>query len=130
METNNNNLFQLLQQGFRITIGATASLLETLQDPYQREISLSELQIQLNQRTTEWAEKGKITEEEARRLIEEWLFQQRSQTPSPARDNSQTTTSSTSVSNPDSQAQIRELTEQILALRTELEQLRQSKERD
>jgi hypothetical protein len=65
---NANNIFQFVQQGFRITVGATASLVETLQDPQKRTEAISEMQTEFNQKADEWAQKGEITEQEARRM--------------------------------------------------------------
>ena len=119
----NNAAANLLQKGLRITIGATTTLVETLQDPQKRQQTLTELQSQLSQQTQLWAEKGEITETEAKRWVETWLAQQKQQ---------RTHTSSSSASSPsgtnirfsDAQREIEELTAQILALKTELEQSR------
>lgn len=123
---NSNNLLQLLQTGFRVSLGATTSLIETLQDPQKREENLSQLNSELRQRVAEWAEKGEITEQEARRLIEQILRQQSNPerppttgTPSDTVTNPPTTTAS-----PNAQLEIEELTAQIAAIRTELEKIR------
>ncbi len=68
---NSDNLTQLLQQRFRITLGATASLVETLQDPQKRNQNLSDLRSELNHLTQEWAEKGEVTEQEARNFVDD-----------------------------------------------------------
>ncbi len=124
---NANNLFQVVRQGFRITVGATTSLLETIQDPQKRAETISELQTELSQKTREWAEKGEITEQEARRMLDN-LFRQRgwqanSET---TRTSSETEVTSHSTAK-NVESDLQELTEQIIALRTELEQLRRSK---
>ena len=121
-----NQLLDLVQQSFRVTIGATASFLETLQDSQKREEALSEFRTQLTNRTQEWAEKGKVTEEEARRTIEQ--FMGRMNQKAPARDSPGDTvtvnTSVTEVSDSSTESELKELTEQIVALRNELEQLK------
>ncbi|MGK7877406.1 MAG: hypothetical protein AB4426_30135 [Xenococcaceae cyanobacterium] len=123
---NSNNLFELIHQGFRVTVGATASLLETIQDPQKRETTLSELQTEFNQRTQEWAEKGESTEKEARRVIDDILNKQRGQKGSGETvSNSEPASNSTTTTNANVQSELKELTEQIVALKTELEQLRQ-----
>ena len=66
-------LFQTLQQGLHVTVGATATLIETIQDPQKRTETLSELQSTLHQQAQQWSEKGLVTEEEARRFIDAWL---------------------------------------------------------
>lgn len=122
---NVNNLFQVVQQGFRITVGATTSLLETIQDPQKRTKTISELQTELRQKTREWAEKGEITEQEARKMLDN-LFRQRGwQSNSETTSTTRKTDSAAYSTNVESDLQ--ELTEQIIALRTELEQLRKSK---
>ena len=123
---NSNNLLQLLQTGFRVSLGATTSLIETLQDPQKREENLSQLNSELKQRVAEWAEKGEITEQEARRLIEQILRQQsNSERPPTTGTASDTVTNpSTTTVSPNAQLEIEELTAQIAAIRTELEKIR------
>jgi polyhydroxyalkanoate synthesis regulator phasin len=125
MATENNPLIQVLQQSFRITIGVTTSLVETLQNPEKRSETLTELQNQWNQKSQEWSAKGETTEQEARRLVEEWLNRQRnSQTP-PTDDSAIATPAESSPPN-NVQSQIQDLTQQLTALRAEIERLRES----
>lgn len=120
-----NTLFTTIQQGFHITIGATASLLETLQDTNKREQTLSEWQIELSQRVQEWAEKGKITEIEARHLVEDLLKSSTSSSPSQTTiDVDPIETSSPSAV--DLRHEIQQLTQQLGQLRAELEQQKSS----
>ncbi|MGF1481965.1 MAG: hypothetical protein ACFB4I_21205 [Cyanophyceae cyanobacterium] len=119
-----NNFTDLLHQGFRITVGAATAFVETLQNPQKREETLTELQIELNQRSQEWAEKGEETELAARQVVEDLLAQRRDSSPDTTRPASSTTT----VTNTAVQLELQELTEEIIALRTELEQLRQAKD--
>lgn len=72
---NSDNLTQLLQQGFRVTLGATASLVETLQDPQKRNDNLDSIRSELSYLATEWAAKGEITEQEARNFVDNLLNQ-------------------------------------------------------
>ena len=123
---NNNSLLQFIQQGFRVTIGATASLVETIQDPQKRTEALSQLQIELEQKTREWAQKGEVTEQEARRIIDN-LINQRTRGKQPDVTNSPSSSNTTSPKNA-VQSDLEELTEQIIALRRDLEILR--KEQD
>ncbi|MEA5532883.1 hypothetical protein [Crocosphaera sp. XPORK-15E] len=116
---NTDTFFQLLQQSFRIGVGATASLLETLQDPHKRSETLSILQTQMSEKTQEWAEKGEITEQEARRLVDQWL----NQSNRPSNPNQSSSSSTETPGNIDSE--IQQLTEQVIALRQELEELRE-----
>ncbi|MGK7931938.1 MAG: hypothetical protein AB4041_10970 [Microcystaceae cyanobacterium] len=125
---NTETLFENLHQGFRITVGATASFIETLQNPELRSQTFTDLQTELSERSKEWASKGETTEQEARRLTEEWLSRfNDSQT---ASTKTTVTTSSyepPSTSDTDIKAQIRELTTQISSLRQELEDLQDNK---
>ena len=106
---NNNSLLQFIQQGFRVTIGATASLVETIQDPQKRTEALSQLQIELEQKTREWAQKGEVTEQEARRIIDN-LMNQRTQGKQPDVNNSSSSPNTTSPKNA-VQSDLEELTE-------------------
>jgi polyhydroxyalkanoate synthesis regulator phasin len=96
---------------------------ETLQDPQKRQQTLTELQSQLSQQTQLWAEKGEITETEAKRWVETWLAQQKAQRTHTS-SSSGDSTAVTNIRFSDAQREIEELTAQILALKTELEQSR------
>jgi polyhydroxyalkanoate synthesis regulator phasin len=125
---NSNNLLQLLQTGLRVSLGATTSLVETLQDPQKREENLSQLRSELSQRIAEWEEKGLITEQEARSFIEA-IWRQQSNQGSSATTGTPTETPVTppkTATSPNVQLEIEELTAQIAAIRTELEKLRNS----
>ncbi len=123
---NSDHLTQLLQQGFRVTLGATASLVETLQDSQKRNQNLSDLRSELNHLTQEWAEKGEVTEQEARNFVDTLLNQLSNQPPSPTSTPSPDTvaTTLTQTTPPAVQLELQELTAQIAAMRKELEQLR------
>jgi polyhydroxyalkanoate synthesis regulator phasin len=114
-------LFQTLQQGLHVTVGATATLIETIQDPQKRTETLSELQSTLHQQAQQWSEKGLVTEEEARRLIDSWLAKYK-----PANDNggAKGATEGGNITYTNAQSEIQDLTEQIIALKAELEQAR------
>ena len=126
---NSDNLTQLLQQGFRVTLGATASLVETLQDPQKQTDNLYQLRSELSQLADEWAVKGEMTEQEARNFVEHLLHQL-------GRSASTSESSPFSVGDPyaDSgesapanvQLNLQELTAQLAAIRAELEKLRDS----
>ncbi len=70
----NNNLFEVIQKGFRTIVGATVEAMETLQDTEKRRKILSQLKSQLQAKSQQWQEKGAITEEEARKLVEQIFF--------------------------------------------------------
>ena len=117
----NNNLLQIAQQGLRITVGAATSLVETVQNPQKRTELLSQMQADLSQKTQEWSEKGEVTEQEARRFLDSLFDRQSSGV------NNQGTQSSTAVSKVSTTSDLQQLTDEIIALRRELEQIRQSK---
>ncbi|NET58450.1 MAG: hypothetical protein F6K47_20530 [Symploca sp. SIO2E6] len=119
-----NNLVEFLQTGFHVSLGATTALIESLQDPQKREENVSLLNASFDQQLTTLVEKGKITEQEARTYMES-MWTQPNNSDSSATDTS--ATPSTSTTNAKTQQEIEELTAEIAALRTELEQQRQSK---
>ncbi len=112
---NTDALWQSLQAGLRISLGATASILETLQDPQKRQESLTELQ----EKVQEWVAKGEMTELEARSFIDSMLKQQGAGSPT-------TSDSEGEIISPDAKQSVEELTDKIADLRSELEKLRNS----
>ncbi len=82
----------------------------------------------MTKQVQEWSEKGEITEQEARRIVDQWLNKQQRTTPSTSSSSSNDAESSPgSGSNGNVQGEIQQLTEQVITLRKELENLRQSK---
>lgn len=123
---NSDTVLQLVQKGFRVTLGATTSLVETLQDPQKRQQNFSQMQAELSDRVQEWAAKGEITEQEARNFMDAILNQKGNS--SSTQPSSTTTSDSSYATTPtapaDVQLELQELTLQIAAIRTELEKLR------
>ena len=124
---NSNNFFDLVQQGFKTALGATASLVETLQDQQKRDETFSELNTQWEKRTQEWAEKGESTEKEARRMVEDFLQKQGASQGKSTQTSTEDNISNNNVTNspspkPNVVTEIQELTQTIVSLRTELEQ--------
>lgn len=119
-----------MQQGFRITLGATASLVETLQNPQKRNDNLDSIRSELNHLTTEWATKGEITEQEARDFVNNLLNQLSDRghnSTSQTQSNTGSTTPTQTIPVPSSvELEVQELTAQLSAIRTELEKLRNS----
>ncbi len=125
---NNNNIFQTVRKGFQITVGATASVVETLQDPQKRSAAFTEIQSELDQKSREWAQKGEKTELEVRQILDNLLAQQgwrtsRQETAGSDRNSSDPTNTSNGQN---IQSEIQDLTEQIISLRNQLEDLRKS----
>ncbi len=127
------DLAKLLQKGFYVTLGATASLLEVIQDPRKAQDRFDAIRRDLNSATEELAEKGAVTESEARNLVDNFVAQQiKTTTPSPSDQAADLTsvntvnTTATTVVDSNVQADLQELTQQLADLRTELEKIRQS----
>ncbi|NJK28196.1 MAG: hypothetical protein HC925_06450 [Coleofasciculaceae cyanobacterium SM2_3_26] len=74
-----DTLVQIFQQGFHITLGATASLVESLQSDEKREENLAQLQSDWGELSKKLAEKGEVTEQEARSFVDNLLNQSPSQ---------------------------------------------------
>jgi len=125
---NADSVFQYLQQGARIALGATASLGETLQDPQQREQLVAALSQQLSEKAQEFSQKGEVTEREARQQLERWLDGQAPQgSNSPEQPSAATASPPTSATAPAStQDEIRQMIETLGTLRGELARYRQS----
>ena len=119
----NNSLINVVQQGFRIAIGATADCVETLQDPQKRAETLSELQTELSQKTQQWSEKGEVTEQQAKEFMENLMSQRGWST-----NRASTSTSNSTSTNSNINSDIQELTEEIIALKLELEKLRNQRD--
>ncbi|MEM1171525.1 MAG: hypothetical protein AAGJ08_21195 [Cyanobacteria bacterium P01_H01_bin.35] len=121
---NPDNLTELIQKGFRVTLGATSFFMETLQDSNKRDENLNKLNSDFNQLTEEWAERGETTEQEARNFVDTILNQQNSQV-----NTYSTTVSSTPASDfvqSDIQRDLLELTKEIANLRSDLQESQES----
>ena len=128
-------MFDFIQKGFRVTIGATTVFLETLQDNSKREEAFLQIQTQWNDLSQEWEQKGEKTEEEARKIMNNFWSKNwddlsknnSSETISTIEITDGDSTSSDYSSNDDN-SEVQTLTQQIIDLRQELEQLRNSKD--
>lgn len=121
---NSDNLSQLMQKSLRVALGATASLVEVLQDPHKREENLFKLRQEWSQLSEEWAQKGEVTEQEARNFMESLLNKQTQRSSSSTESTPSSPATSTPSAPPDVQVELQELTAQIAAIRAELEKLR------
>ncbi|MEG3909240.1 hypothetical protein QT979_15910 [Microcoleus sp. w2-18bC1] len=127
---NPDNLPQMLQTGFHLTLGATSFLIETLQDPLKREENLDKLKSDFGQLADELLEKGEMTEREARNFVDT-IFSQPgdrenadNESVSPQQSDAATDAPPDSVVQPNVKLEIQELTAHMAALRAELENLR------
>ena len=121
---NPDDVLQTLQKGFRVTLGATTALVESIQDPQRREENLAKLRTDPNQLADELAIKGELTEQEARTFVDNLLAQRSGSSDGGSGGFSRSAPTGPAVS-PDVQADLQDLTTQIAAMREELERLRQ-----
>lgn len=122
---NPDNLTQLLQKGFRVTLGATSFFIETVQDSSKRDENLNKLNSDFNQLTEEWAERGEMTEQEARNFVDTILNQQNSQVNTDSTTVSSRPTSASGFAPLDVQEDLLELTQEIADLRADLQKLQE-----
>lgn len=115
----NNTLLNIVQQGFRTVIGATAEAIETLQDNQKRSQVLSDLNAQWQEKSQVWSEKGTMTEQEAKKIIEQFFkgYNDKNQSP----QNIEITLEN------NQNGSITELINEIITLREELQNLNESK---
>lgn len=126
---NSDTVVRILQKSFRVTLGATASLVEILQDPYKREANLTKIKTELDQLTREWADKGEVTEHEARTYVDQFIAQRRGEMNSGTTVTTTATPVPTTTSSPEVQLELQELTAQLAAIRAEIERLRAEENR-
>ncbi|MDX2230967.1 MAG: hypothetical protein NW220_15110 [Leptolyngbyaceae cyanobacterium bins.349] len=122
---NSESLIQLLHSGVRVTLGATTTLVEVLQDPTKREENLTKLRQEWRKLSEEWEEKGESTEQEARTFVNNLFNQQNTAAHGPASTGVATVATPASAP-PNVQVELQELTAQIAAIRAELEKMRAS----
>jgi polyhydroxyalkanoate synthesis regulator phasin len=115
-----DTLFQMVQKGFRVGVGATTSVLEGLQNPQVYQQNLDKLRTNPDQLISDFAEKGEVTERDARTLVDQLIGNRLGNRPA-----SEMTVTTTAVTiSPDVQAELKELTQQLVSLREELQQLK------
>jgi polyhydroxyalkanoate synthesis regulator phasin len=72
---NPDTLTQTLQKSFRVTLGATASLLDALKDPQGSQAKFSTIGTDVDRLTEELEARGADTEREARELVDTVMTQ-------------------------------------------------------
>ncbi|URR35976.1 hypothetical protein NBE99_02260 [Thermosynechococcus sp. HN-54] len=77
------NPFELAQQLYYTSIGAAAAAIESLQDEAKRQEYLTQLRVDARQLATVCAEKGRLTEAQARELIQAFIAQQQQSSAAP-----------------------------------------------
>lgn len=127
-----DSVTEFVQKGFRTSLGAASFLVETLQDPNKRDENLQKLNSNFNsmdfsQLTEEWAQKGEITEREARTFVDNMLQQKGSESSNSDNlsDFPRKATNDNLVRS-NLEEELQELTAEIIALRTELQQYQDS----
>ncbi|MBE9100145.1 hypothetical protein [Vacuolonema iberomarrocanum] len=118
---NSNDIFQNVQKGFRVTLGAAGTLIDSLQDPRNGEEALNKLRTNPDQLVEELAAKGEMTEQEARTFVDGLLNSAQGASTSSAPGSG--STSNAPSAPPDVQADLEVLTNQIAELRKELQDL-------
>ncbi|NEP15883.1 MAG: hypothetical protein F6J97_03150 [Leptolyngbya sp. SIO4C1] len=124
---NFDTLTELLQKGFRITLGAAASAVEAVQDPQKSSQKFSEIGTDFNRLADELEVRGALTEKEARDFVDNVSQQMPNPFQSAPASQSTVNTTATSVVDASIQAEIKALTEQLSAIRTEIEQMKAQK---
>jgi polyhydroxyalkanoate synthesis regulator phasin len=117
---NSDTAINFLKKGFHVTLGATTSLVEAIQDPIKREETLSQMRLGPNEWVDLFAEKGAVTEGEARKIVDGVMAQYAPNTTSST--GKTTSPYPNPVVDPSLQQDLRELTTQLLELRTQLAQ--------
>jgi polyhydroxyalkanoate synthesis regulator phasin len=115
---NSDTAMDLLKKGFRITLGASTSLVESIQDPLKREENLAQMQSDTNAFAEQLAEKGAVAEVEARRFVDS-VVTQYSGSSSPATSNGPSPATTSSI-DPSLERALRDLTAELAQIRSEL----------
>jgi polyhydroxyalkanoate synthesis regulator phasin len=148
---NFDSLQELMRNGLQLSVGATVTALETLQDPikreqgfvkfqqeltqlpntltdpYQRDLKVQEIQLELMEQSEQWVQKGKTTEQEARQFVEALMGQFGVRPPQdrPAPTTINITATPVINTSVDYQRELQELILEVSTLRSELESDRQ-----
>lgn len=117
---NPDAIFQTVQKGFRVSIGAAGTLIESLQNPQIGEEALNKLRTNPTGLADELASRGEVTEREARTFVDSLISQTRPSGSSTGEYSAPTTGPSAPA---DVQADLQDLITQITALRKELADL-------
>ncbi|HIK26000.1 MAG TPA: hypothetical protein IGP91_10005 [Thermosynechococcus sp. M46_R2017_013] len=108
------NPFELAQQLYYTGIGAAAAVIESLQDEAKRQEYLRQLRVDARQLATVCAEKGRLTEAQARELIQAFIAQRQQPCATPEPTNREPAD--------DLVADVQTLLETLQAIRQDLQQ--------
>ncbi|MEM7602000.1 MAG: hypothetical protein AAF357_11375 [Verrucomicrobiota bacterium] len=127
---NPETLTEAIQKGFRVTLGATASLVEAIQDPQKSQEKFSAVGNDFDLLTQEFEAKGTDTEREARAVVDS-LMGQMGQLPNPfaptPASEATVDTYASPVADVSLQTELDSLTQELLTLREEIETLKAQK---
>ncbi|MEM9484350.1 MAG: hypothetical protein AAGA83_11725 [Cyanobacteria bacterium P01_F01_bin.116] len=119
---------EFIQKSFRVSLGAAASAVEAIQDPQASASKFSEIGTDFDRLTNELEVKGELTEKEAREFVDNFNSNFGGQLPNPFAPTPASSATVNTVAKPvvdtGLQAEIKALTEQLSAIRQEIEQLK------
>ncbi|NER78335.1 MAG: hypothetical protein F6K42_01920 [Leptolyngbya sp. SIO1D8] len=125
---NPDTLTEAIQKGFRVTLGATASLVDVIRDPQGSQAKFSAIGNDVELLTQEFEAKGADTEREARAVVDSMMSQMGQMpnpfAPTPASDATVDTVASP-VTDASMQAELDALTQELSVLRQEIETLKE-----
>jgi polyhydroxyalkanoate synthesis regulator phasin len=124
---NPETLTETIQKGFRVTLGATASLVDAIRDPQGSQERFSAIGNDFDLLTRELEAKGADTEREARAVVDS-MMSQMGQIPNPfaptPASEATVDTLARPVAEASVQAELNALTEELSVLRQEIEALK------
>lgn len=120
---------EFIQKSFRVSLGAAASAVEAIQDPQGSATKFSDIGTDFDRLTDELEVKGELTEKEAREFVDNVSNNLNGgQWPNPFASGPASDATVNTVAKPVAdngiQAEIKALTEQLSAIRQEIEQLK------
>ncbi len=131
---NTDTLLELVQKGYRVTLGAASTAVEAVQDPQRTADEFSDIGTDFQRLASKLEDRGTLTEKEARDFVEGVA----SQMPEPFRSFSANfpqpgapeapktvTTVATPVVDTALQSEVESLTAELIAMRKEIEELRE-----
>lgn len=123
---NPDTLTQTIQKGFRVTLGATASLVDAIRDPQGSQARFSEVGNDMERLTALLEARGADTEREARGVVDELM----TQIPNPFNPTPASEATVDTVARPvvdaTVQAELTALTAELSTLRQEIEAMKGS----
>jgi polyhydroxyalkanoate synthesis regulator phasin len=126
-----DTLSETIQKGFRVTLGATASLVEAIRDPQGSQAKFSAIGNDFERLAEEFELKGADTEREARAMVDS-MMSQMGQMPNPFASTPASevvvNTYATPIADAGVQSELDSLTQELATLRQEIETLKAQRE--